>query len=76
MGVWDSGDDRCYSPGDYKSDDDFWTTDDGQLLDDNYGIVESKQEWEAEEEEEEEDVTEYVKGRARNLDKLHIGEDA
>ena len=77
MGVWDSGDDRCYKPGDYKSDDDFWTTDDdGILLVDNYGIVESKQEWEAEEEEEEEDVTEYVKGRARNLDKLHIGEDA
>ena len=77
MGVWDSGDDRCYSPGDYKSDDDFWTTDDdGILLDDNYGIVESKQEYEAEEEEEEEDVTEYVKGNARNLDKLHIGEDA
>ena len=77
MGVWDSGDDRCYKPGDYKSDDDFWTTDDdGILLDDNYGIVESKQEYEAEEEEEEEDVTEYVKGRARNLDKLHIGEDA
>ena len=75
MGVWDSGDDRCYSPGDYKSDDDFWTTEDGELLDDNYGIVESKAEWEAEEEAEKEDVTEYVKGNPRNLDKLHIGEE-
>jgi hypothetical protein len=77
MGVWDSGDDRCYCPGDYDSEDDFWTTeDDGILLNDNYGIVESKQEWEAEQEAEQEDVTEYVKGNARNLDKLHIGEDA
>ena len=76
MGVWDSGDDRCYKPGDYKSDDDFWSTDDGILLDDNYGIVESKAEWEAEEEAEKEDVTEYVKGNPRNLDKLHIGEDS
>ena len=63
--------------GDYDSEDDFWTTeDDGILLNDNYGIVESKQEWEAEQEAEQEDVTEYVKGNARNLDKLHIGEDA
>ena len=76
MGVWDSGDDRCYCPGDYDSEDDFWTTeDDGILLNDNYGIVESKQEWEAEQEAEQEDVTEYVKGNARNLDKLHIGEE-
>jgi len=37
---------------------------------------ESRGEWEAEEEEEKEDVTEYVKGNARNLDKLHIGEDS
>lgn len=75
MGVWDSGDDRCYTPGDYNSDDDFWSTEDGQLLDDNYGIVEQKAEWEEEQREQEEDVTEYVKGNARNLDKLHIGEE-
>ena len=75
MGVWDSGDDRCYCPGDYDSEDDFWTTEDGQLLDDNYNIVETKAEWEAEQEAEKEDVTEYVKGNARNLDKLHIGEE-
>lgn len=76
MGVWEDYDDRCYTVSDYKSDDDFWTTDDGQLLDDNYNIVEAKAEWEAEEEKEEEDVTEYVKGNPRNLDRLHIGEDA
>jgi hypothetical protein len=76
MGVWDSGDDRCYTVSDYNSEDDFWSTDDGQLLDDHFGIVESKADWEAEQEAEEEDVTEYVKGNARNLDKLHIGEDA
>lgn len=76
MGVWDSGDDRCYQVGDYDSQDDFWDTADGMELDNNYGIVESKAEWEEEQKAQEEDVTEYVKGRARNLDKIHIGEDA
>lgn len=76
MGVWDSGDDRCYQVGDYDSQDDFWDTADGMELDNNYGIVENKAEWEEEQKAQEEDVTEYVKGRARNLDKIHIGEDA
>ena len=76
MGVWDSGDDRYYTVSDYTADDDFWNTDDGKLLDDYYGISEQKAEWEEEQRAEEEDVTEYVKGNARNLDKLHIGEDA
>ena len=77
MGVWDSGDDRGYNPGDYKSDDDFWTTEDGQLLDDNYGIVESKAEWEAEQETEAEiKVRELVvEKKAQNLDQLKIGEE-
>ena len=75
-GVWEDYDDRCYTVSDYDSEDDFWTTEDGQLLDDNYGITESKAEWEADQEAEKEDVTEYVKGNARNLDKLHIGEDS
>ena len=75
MGVWDSGDDRCYQVGDYDSQDDFWNTADGMELDANYGIVESKAEWEEEQKANEEDVTEYVKGRARNLDQLKIGED-
>ena len=75
-GVWEDYDDRGFTVSDYDSEDDFWTTEDGQLLDDNYGIVESKAEWEADQEAEKEDVTEYVKGNARNLDKLHIGEDA
>jgi hypothetical protein len=75
-GVWENGDDRGFTISDYDSNDDFWTTDDdGILLDDNFGIVESKAEWEAEQREQEEDVTEYVKGNARNLDKLHIGEE-
>ena len=76
MGVWDSGDDRYYTPSDYTADDDFWNTDDGKLLDDYYDISEQKAEWEEEQRAEEEDVTEYVKGNARNLDRLHIGEDA
>jgi hypothetical protein len=76
MGVWDSGDDRYYTVSGYTADDDFWSTDDGKLLDDYYGISEQKAEWEEEQRAEEEDVTEYVKGNARNLDKLHIGEDA
>lgn len=77
MGVWDSGDDRCYHPGDYKSDDDFWTTEDGELLDNNFGIVESKAEWEAEQETEAEiKVRELVvEKKAQNLDQLKIAEE-
>ena len=77
MGVWDSGEDRGYNPGDYNSTDDFWTTEDGQLLDDNYGIVESKAEWEAEQETEAEiKVRELVvEKKAQNLDQLKIGEE-
>jgi hypothetical protein len=65
MGVWENGGDSCYQVGDYKSDDDFWNTDDGRLLDDNYGIVESKMEYE--QEEEEEDVYRYSKGEKVNV---------
>ena len=77
MGVWDSGEDRGYCPGDYKSDDDFWTTEDGELLDNNFGIVESKAEWEAEQETEAEiKVRELVvEKKAQNLDQLKIGEE-
>ena len=75
-GVWEDGDDRGFTVSDHDSEDDFWTTEDGQLLDDNYGILEARAEYEAEQEAEKEDVTEYVKGNARNLDKLHIGEDS
>ena len=70
MGLWDSGDDRCYQVSDYDSEDDFWSTDDGQLLDDHYGIVESKAEWEAEQETEAEvKVRELVvEKKAQNME--------
>jgi hypothetical protein len=65
MGVWDSGGDSCYQVSDYKSDDDFWNTDDGQLLDDHYGILESITDYE--EEQAEEDVYRYSKGEKVNV---------
>jgi len=69
MGIWDSGNDRSYNVSDYNSTDDFWLTEDGALLDSQYGIVESLLEFEAEAEE---DVTKYVKGKAVNME---IGEE-
>ena len=71
MGIWENGDDRCYQPSNYKSDDKFFESGDGWSLDDYFGITESMAEWEAEQEAEKEDVHEYVKGKAMN-----IGEEA
>ena len=71
MGEWDNGQDDCYQPSNYKSDDDFWNDGVGSTLDDYFGITESMAEYEAEQEAEKEDVHEYVKGQAMN-----IGEDA
>ena len=71
MGIWDNGDDRCYQPSNYKSDDKFFESGDGWSLDDYFGITESMAEWEAEQEAEKEDVHEYVKGKA-----INIGEEA
>tara|TARA_B100000902_G_scaffold111835_1_gene113049 strand:+ start:214 stop:837 length:624 start_codon:yes stop_codon:yes gene_type:complete len=71
MGCWDNGDDDCYSPGDYKSTDDFWSDGIGYELDEMFNITESMAEYEAELEAEKEDVHEYVKGKAMN-----IGEEA
>ena len=69
MGVWENGDDRCYQPSNYKSDDKFFESGDGWSLDDYFGITESMAEWEAEQEAEKEDVHEYVKGNAINIGK-------
>ena len=71
-GVWEDGADECISPGDYKSDDEFWNDGLGFELDEMFNITESMAEYEAEQEEaNKEDVTEYVKGKA-----INIGEEA
>ena len=67
MGIWDNGDDRCYAPGDYKSDSKFFESGDGWELDEYFSITESMAEYEAEQEAEKEDVHEYVKGQAMNI---------
>ena len=71
MGIWENGDDRCYQPSNYKSDDKFFESGDGWSLDNYFGITESMAEYEAEQEAEKEDVHEYVKGNA-----INIGEEA
>ena len=74
MGVWDNGDDRCYTISDTApegSKDEFWDTEEGEMLDEMFGITESMADYEAEQEAEKEDVHEYVKGKAMN-----IGEEA
>lgn len=49
MGVWTDGSDRCYD-NIGGSRDAFWQTDDGRLLDETFGIVETMQEWESQQE--------------------------
>ena len=50
MGIWENGDDRCYTA---SEDDDFFENDeDGQWLDAHYGILEQREEDRAEELEE------------------------
>lgn len=49
MGVWTDGQDRCYD-NIQGSQDAFWNTDDGRLLDETFDIVEQMREWEAEQE--------------------------
>lgn len=49
MGVWTDGQDRCYD-NIQGSQDEFWNTDDGRLLDETFDIVASMQEWEADQE--------------------------
>jgi len=52
FGVWTDGSDRCYETEQFpKSNDPFWTQhQDGLLLDETFGIVESMQEYEANQE--------------------------
>ena len=69
MGIWDNGDDTCYECSKYGSDDDFWKSGDGAILDESFNIVENLAQWE-EEQETKEEVTEYIKGNA-----INIGED-
>ena len=74
MGVWDNGDDRCYTISDTAPDgskDEFWDTEEGEMLDEMFNITEPMAEYEAEQEAEKEDVHEYVKGNA-----INIGEEA
>ncbi len=68
MGVWTDGQDRCYD-NIQGSQDAFWQSDDGRLLDETFGIVESMQEWEADQETEaERKVRELVVERkAQNI---------
>ena len=68
MGIWDNGDDTCYECSKYGSDDDFWKSGDGAILDESFNIVENLAQWE--EEQETKEVTEYIKGNA-----INIGED-
>ena len=73
MGVWDNGDDRCYTISETASGgskDEFWETEEGEMLDEMFNITESMAEYEAQQEAEKEDVHEYVKGN-----KINIGEE-
>jgi hypothetical protein len=71
FGIWDDGDDRGY---DFEhlengSKDDFWDTEDGMLLDENFGIVEMLQESEADEmDEDAQKVRDFVEGEAQNTE--------
>ena len=67
-GVWEDGADTCIAPSEYNSKDDFWKDGLGYELEDQFNLLESMAEYEAEQEE---DVTKYVKGQ-----KVNIGEEA
>ena len=70
MGVWDNGDDRCYTISETASDgskDEFWETEEGEMLDEMFNITEGMAEYEAQQEAEKEDVHEYVKGNPINI---------
>ncbi len=48
MGCWDNGNDDCYQPNDFKSDDSFWDSGLGLELDEMFNITESMAVWEDE----------------------------
>lgn len=71
FGVWDDGDDRCYSFENIQdgSRDEFWTSEDGILLDENFDIVEDmirNEEYEMDEGAKK--VRDYVKGEPQNCE--------
>jgi hypothetical protein len=71
FGVWTDGSDRCYETEQFpKSTDPFWTQhQDGLLLDETFGIVESMQEYEADQETEAEKMVRelIVDRKAQNI---------
>jgi hypothetical protein len=71
FGVWTDGVDRCYETEQFpKSTDPFWTQhQDGRLLDETFGMVESMQEYEADQETEAEKMVRelIVDRKAQNI---------
>jgi hypothetical protein len=71
FGVWTDGSDRCYETEQFpKSTDAFWTQhQDGRLLDETFGLVESMQEYEANQETEAEKMVRelIVDKKAQNI---------
>jgi hypothetical protein len=71
FGVWTDGVDRCYETEQFpKSTDAFWTQhQDGRLLDETFGLVESMQEYEADQETEAEKMVRelIVDKKAQNI---------
>ena len=71
FGVWTDGSDRCYETEQFpKSNDPFWTQhQDGRLLDETFGMVESMQEYEANQETEAEKMVRelIVDRKAQNI---------
>jgi hypothetical protein len=75
MGIWDNGDDICYSISKIApkgSTDKFWNTTEGKELDEMYGISDSMAEYEAQQEEERigdnKQIIDYSKGEKVNVD--------
>jgi hypothetical protein len=71
FGVWDDGDDRGYEHEHLVngSKDDFWDTEDGMLLDENFGIVEMLQESESDQmDEDAQKVRDFVEGEPQNTE--------
>jgi len=71
FGVWDDGDDRCYTFESIEkgSSDDFWKSEDGILLDENFDIVEDmirNEEYQMDEGAKK--VRDYVKGEPQNCE--------
>jgi len=70
FGVWDDGDDRCYNFESIEkgSSDEFWASEDGILLNENFDIVEDmirNEEYEMDEGAKK--VRDYVKGQPQNI---------